>query len=187
MSARERLSASTWCPSSSRSSRISSSTMPRSMSMSRKAGCESTSPKSAHASSSDSGGQREREDAVVDLRRGEERAAEALEREVHRVRARHAARTPVDHVLEEVADAVVRARLESRADAATRGRRARGEAAAAGRRRPAGRSPVSSVVALSTHPRLRWRPSAPPSTLASCTNDGSILMSSLACSRRRFT
>ena len=60
---------------------------------------------------------REREDAVVDLRRREEQPAEPLEREVHRVRARHAARAPVNHVLEEVADAVVLARLEPRADA----------------------------------------------------------------------
>ena len=63
------------------------------------------------------GREREREDAVVDLRRREERAAEPLEGEVHRVRARHAPRAPVDHVLEEVADAVVLARLEARADA----------------------------------------------------------------------
>jgi hypothetical protein len=56
MSARDRLSASTCRPSSSRSSRISSITIPFSMSMSRKAGCDRTSPKRAQASATDSGG-----------------------------------------------------------------------------------------------------------------------------------
>ncbi len=54
--ARERLSASTCRPSSSRSWRISSRTFPRSMSMSVFAGCERTSPKRPQASPSDSGG-----------------------------------------------------------------------------------------------------------------------------------
>ena len=50
------LSASIRRPSSSRSSRISSQTIPFSTSMSKNDGARSTSPKSAHASSSDSGG-----------------------------------------------------------------------------------------------------------------------------------
>ena len=81
------------------------------------------------------GRQREREDAVVDLRRREERPAEALEREVDLVGARDARRSPVDHVLEEMADAVVLGRSRSASRRAPRARRGRGGGAAAARRR----------------------------------------------------
>jgi hypothetical protein len=63
------------------------------------------------------GRQRERENPVVYLRRREKRAPEPLEREVHRVGAPDPLRPPVDHVLEEMTDAVVVARLEARTDA----------------------------------------------------------------------
>jgi len=51
----------------------------------------------------------------VDLRRGVERAAEALEREVHVVRGLQLRRPSIEHVLEEVRDAVRLLVLEARA------------------------------------------------------------------------
>ena len=91
--------------------------MPRSMSMSRNAGLREHLAEEGARLVERLRRERQREDAVIDLRRRVERPAEALEGEVHRVRARDALRPAVDHVLEEMADAVVRRRLEARADA----------------------------------------------------------------------
>ena len=115
------LSASTWRPSSSRSSRISSRTMPRSMSMSRNAGCESTSPKSAQASSSDSGGRVARRCRGRPASRRRASPPSCSNARFTSCALGIAARAPVDHVLEEVADAVVFARLEPRPDARPEG------------------------------------------------------------------
>ena len=54
---------------------------------------------------------------MVDLGRRIKRAAQPFEREIYRVRAGNPRRPPVDHVLEEVADPVVDARLVTRTDA----------------------------------------------------------------------
>ena len=117
MSWRERLSASICRPSSSRSSRISSQTISFSISMSANVGSIRTSAKRPVVSRERLGGQRHREDAEVDLRRGVEVAAEALEREVHVVRVRKARRASIEHVLEEVREPVLLRGLEARADA----------------------------------------------------------------------
>ena len=66
-------------------------------------------------------GERHREDAEVHLRRRVEVAAEALEREVHVVRVGEARSPPIEHVLEEVREAVLCGRLEARADAHVEG------------------------------------------------------------------
>jgi hypothetical protein len=69
------------------------------------------------------GRQRQREDPVVDLRRREERAPQAFEREVDGVCARDPTGPSVDHVLEEVADSVgrrgSRSAIPTRAHSAT--------------------------------------------------------------------
>ena len=107
---RSRSSGPTRRPRASRVSRISSRTMPRSISIASKIGARHTSERN-----------RNRQDSVVRVRRSRERAAESLERQRLLVRGRMRRRDPMQHVLEEVADAVVARAFVAGADAHVQG------------------------------------------------------------------
>ena len=104
-------------PSSSRSSRISSRTIPRSTSISPKRGAIVTSPSSASTAREVHGRHRDAHHPVVHVRRRVERGPQPLERERLIVGRSERARPAEEHVLEEVGDAVVLRGLEAGSDA----------------------------------------------------------------------